>query len=220
MSCCTRLVQPPTLWSMLPRPRHRSSSTVRRVIAVFIVVTTRSPLAAVTSAGSSVNALDFLVYLMPPVLRPLRSRSDTDAPRHHRRSHTVGAVGRHWRPAWSSAALATPRTSTDRAAGRRQACKEGKSATAAAAASTAGPASESDGPVKGSMENAVLSAYIALLGCLARNDSGIKSQIREQLPGHSFDGLVQMLIAFLQMHSQSSVLPTERYYIVVLVVLT
>jgi hypothetical protein len=131
-------------------------------------------------------------------------------------------------PAPSPAARGSRRSAPDDGAGAKRSAaaaagaggrgKRGRAAAEAEAevvsrdpqAAQAAAATES--PVSGEMENAVLAAYVALLlGCMARADAGVRRALRERLPGRSFDGLTQMLVAFLQMHGQAGMLPVERY---------
>ena len=62
------------------------------------------------------------------------------------------------------------------------------------------------------MENVISAAYIALLlGCLVRSDETARDAIKERLPGATFDPIIQMLSAFLQLHGSAGWLPPDRY---------
>lgn len=62
------------------------------------------------------------------------------------------------------------------------------------------------------MEHVILAAYIALLlGCMVRSNQAAREAIKERLPGATFDPIIQMLSAFLQLHGSAGLLPPDRY---------
>eukprot|EP00698_Gefionella_okellyi_P011272 TRINITY_DN2967_c0_g1_i1.p1 TRINITY_DN2967_c0_g1~~TRINITY_DN2967_c0_g1_i1.p1 ORF type:complete len:506 (+),score=143.59 TRINITY_DN2967_c0_g1_i1:146-1663(+) len=58
------------------------------------------------------------------------------------------------------------------------------------------------------METVISAAYIGLLlGYLARTSDDTRMEIRNKLPGHSFEALTKMLSAFLHLHGTAGLLP-------------